>query len=330
LDKYYVTNSATTLAFLAFATFACGDAIVKAIGTALNPFEVAFFGYVIPLMLSSVFMAPGDSMLDLVRWNRPWLMSIRSLCVASTSPLIIIAFTGLPFAEAFALLFLVPSLVAILAVLVLKEPVKKRHGLAIGLAFFGVLVTLRPGFKEILPGHLAAIGGALCSAAVMITGRMIGQTEKRFTLTGTVFLATATISGLMMIPNFIWPTLHQWILLTSFAATALIGGRLLVLATMYAPAEQVGAAQYSQVVWALVLGALFFNEWPDTIGLFGTLVITGSGLLMYSTGLKLNATGSRMSSLASTIHALKKGRASEDLLVAQRHRDGDCRCGRKD
>jgi S-adenosylmethionine uptake transporter len=46
------------LAFVAFAVFAWGDAVVKEIGHGLDPFEVTFFGYLIPFLLSPVFMKP--------------------------------------------------------------------------------------------------------------------------------------------------------------------------------------------------------------------------------------------------------------------------------
>ena len=98
---------------------------------------------------------------------------------------------GLPepaFAEAFALLFLMPSLVTILSIFVLKEHVRWRRGLAVCAAFIGVLIIVRPGFKEFLPGHLAALATALCAAGGVITGRMIGRAEA-LPLIGTVFLA---------------------------------------------------------------------------------------------------------------------------------------------
>ncbi|MDP8919470.1 MAG: DMT family transporter, partial [Pseudomonadota bacterium] len=119
------------LAFLAFAVFAWGDAVVKEIGYDLDPFEVTFFGYLIPLVLSPVFMKPGDSVFDLVRWNRPWLMGLRVFLIAVTTPLSVMAFRSLPFAEAFAILFLMPSLVTVLSIFVLKEHVRWRRGLAV-------------------------------------------------------------------------------------------------------------------------------------------------------------------------------------------------------
>ena len=52
--------------------------------------------------------------------------------------------------------------------------IRWRRGLAVCAAFLGVLIIVRPGFKELLPGHFVALASALCSAAVVITGRMIG------------------------------------------------------------------------------------------------------------------------------------------------------------
>ena len=269
-------------AFLAFAIFAWGDAIVKAIGHGLDPFEVTFFGYLIPLILSPVFMKPGDSVIDIVRWNRPWLMGFRVFLVAATTPLSVIAFRSLPFAEAFALLFLMPSLVTVLSIFILKEHVRWRRGLAVCAAFIGVLVIVRPGFKELLPGHVAALAAALCAAGGVIAGRMIGQTEKRFTLIGTVFLATTVLAGALMVPGFAWPTAQQWILLLAFAATAFVAQALFIVATMYAPADRLGATQYSQILWALAIGALFFDEWPDALSLLGIAIVVAAGLFIFA------------------------------------------------
>ncbi|HEV2564415.1 MAG TPA: DMT family transporter [Microvirga sp.] len=298
------------LAFLAFAVFAWGDAVVKEIGDGLDPFEVTFFGYLIPLLLSPVFMKRGDSPVDLVRWNRPWLMGLRVFLIAATTPFSVMAFRSLPFAEAFALLFLMPSLVTVLSIFILKEHVRWRRGLAVCAAFIGVLIIVRPGFKEFLPGHVAALATALCAAGGVITGRMIGHMEKRFTLIGTVFLATTVLAGILMIPGFTWPTTHQWILLLAFAATAFVAQALFIVATLYAPADRLGAAQYSQILWALAIGALFFDEWPDTLALVGIFIVVAAGLFIFAREQTLKRgrprtgapTGSAQSEAASVSH----------------------------
>lgn len=270
------------LAFLAFAVFAWGDAIVKAIGHDLDPFEVTFFGYLIPLLLSPAFMKPGDRLSDLVRWKRPWTMALRVFFISATTPLSVMTFTRLPFAEAFALLFLMPSLATVLSIFVLKEKVRWRRGLAVCAAFIGVLVIVRPGFRDFQVGHVLAIAAALCAAGGVIMGRMIGTSEKRYPLIGSVFLGTTLIAGIFMIPGFTWPTPTQWVLLLAFAATAFAAQAFFVVATTYAPADRLGATQYSQILWALVIGALFFDEWPDAMALLGIAIVVGAGLFIFA------------------------------------------------
>ena len=276
------TLKGTVFAFLAFAVFAWGDALVKAIGHGLDPFEVTFIGYLLPFLLSPVFMRTGDRLSHLFRSHRPWLMAARLFFVAISTPLSVMSFRSLPFAEAFALLFLMPSLVTVMSIFVLKEPVRWRRRLAVCAAFVGVLIVARPGFRELLPGHFAAIGCAFASAATVVTGRMIGRAERRFTLIGTVFLSTALLSGVLMVPNFTWPTPTQWALALGFAVTTFGAQALFTLAATYAPADRVGAAQYSQILWALAIGAAFFDEWPDVWSLVGIAIVVGSGLFIFT------------------------------------------------
>ncbi len=66
-------------------------------------------------------------------------------------------------AEAFCLIFLLPSFVTIMSVVFLKEKVGIRRWSAVVLGFAGVLVVLRPGFRELSIGHLGAlVGGFWC------------------------------------------------------------------------------------------------------------------------------------------------------------------------
>ncbi|RUT99005.1 DMT family transporter, partial [Mesorhizobium sp. M7A.T.Ca.TU.009.01.3.2] len=58
------------------------------------------------------------------------------------------------------------------------------------------------------------------------------------------------------------------------------GGQFLqLLAMKYAPANRVAPTHYSQIAWAVILGALFFQEYPDGLSLVGLAVVGGAGLL---------------------------------------------------
>ena len=40
--------------------------------------------------------------------------------------------------------------------------------------------------------------------------------------------------------------------------------------------------RYSAIIFALLIGLVFFNEWPDLVALIGILIVTASGgILLY-------------------------------------------------
>ena len=71
-------------------------------------------------------------------------------------------------AETFALIFLMPIFVTLLSVVFLKEHVGWRRWAAVVTGFIGVMVVLRPGFRELGLGHLAAIICGLSGAVSMV------------------------------------------------------------------------------------------------------------------------------------------------------------------
>ena len=83
----------------------------------------------------------------------------------------------------------------------------------------------------------------------------------------------------MAVTGFTVPTLQQaGILLVAgvFSATGNIG---LLRATRFAPANQLAPTHYSQIIWAVIIGALIFDEKPDVLSIVGLAIIAGSGLL---------------------------------------------------
>jgi hypothetical protein len=67
------------------------------------------------------------------------------------------AMTRIPIAEVTAMNYLNPIYVTVLAVFVLGERISARRALAILFALAGAMVILRPGFRELDPGHIAML-----------------------------------------------------------------------------------------------------------------------------------------------------------------------------
>jgi S-adenosylmethionine uptake transporter len=269
------------LGFMAFAAFALSDAFVKLLRGSLPPYEAVFFGAVLGLTALPFIKGRGDRWRDVVRAQRQGLWLVRAVASAIGSISAVVAFTALPMAEAFALIFLLPILVTILSVLVLKEHVGWRRWSAVVAGFIGVLVVLRPGFRVLGIGHLAAIICGLSGAISMIALRMAGPHEKRITLYGAGMIGSLLFAGLMMLADFRWPGLVQWLFLLGYGLLAALASVLLMLATQRAPANHVAPTQYSQMLWAVLLGYVLFHDaldWPMAIGI---AIILGAGLFTF-------------------------------------------------
>lgn len=274
-------QSGILLAFAAYFSFACGDATLKAIGHQLPVFEVGFFISLIALVPALFTKRPEDSWPSVFVPKRPGLLAIRMASGTLGGILGVVAFTTLPLAEAYALIFLLPIFVTVFSFVVLKEDIGWRRWLAVVGGLVGVLLVVRPGFREILPGHLAAVGVAICGAITVIVLRVLGPSERRVTLIGAVLVAAVVVNGVLMLPDFKTPPAETWLLLVFGGLVVGLAHLLLVFATRFASAARVAPTQYSQIIWAAVIGAAFFEEFPDWIAMAGMALVGLSGLFTF-------------------------------------------------
>src|SRR5690606_34518113 len=104
------------------------------------------------------------------------------------------------------------------------------------------------------------IVAGLCGAISIIIYRAIGPTEKRISLYGAGIVGALVVCGTLMIPQFEMPTGPQWFMLSGFGLFAALATILLIHATNHAPAALVGPTQYSQMLWAVLIGYLVFGD----------------------------------------------------------------------
>ncbi|PTW54990.1 drug/metabolite transporter (DMT)-like permease [Breoghania corrubedonensis] len=267
------------LAFLSFATFSFSDACVKLLGNQLDPFLVTSIGSIFSLMALPFVKAPEDRWSDVFRTSNRTLWMVRAGTATLGSAGSVTAFSTLPMAEAFALIFLLPSFVTILSILFLKEQVGWRRWAAVAIGFAGVLIVLRPGFRELSIGHLGALFGGLAGAVSVILFRAMGPSEKRISLYGAGFFGPIVLCAILMIPHFTWPNSEQWVFIAGYGLLAGLANVVLMRAAHHAPANALAPSQYSQMLWALLLGWLIARETVDAIMLAGIALIILSGLL---------------------------------------------------
>ena len=264
-------------AFMAYASFSMADALIKATGPAMSVFEIAFFTTsfsIIPVTLTKGAERWGD----LYKLRHPWLVHLRCATAIAGTACVMFAFTHIPFADVYAIGFLTPIIVTVLSVLVLKEHVALHRWLLLIISFLGVVLVIRPGVRELQVGHLAIFCSVFLGGVTTIILRHIAPRERRVSLVGLQVMYSGLCNGLLMLPLFVVPSPEQLAVFLGIGLLGGTGGLLLIAAARRSPANLVAPVQYSQLIWAIVFGALFFGEYPDYVAVVGLVIVLTAGL----------------------------------------------------
>ena len=266
------------LGFLTYALFSSADALVKSLGGELPVMEIVFLGQAAAFAVILALRPRGERWRDMFRMHHPKRVLLRAAMGVTAAIFSTIAFTTIPLAESYSLIFLAPVFVTVLSIPILGEQVGWRRISAVVIGLLGVVLVVKPGFRELHFGHLAALICAVAGAVSMIILRMIGHSERRVSLVGMLMLSIFVVSGGLMIPVFVVPSPEALLKIALFGVLAGVGQYTMLAATRAAPATRVAPTQYSQIVWAVIFGALFFTEFPDILAFVGIGMIGLSGL----------------------------------------------------
>lgn len=265
------------LALLAFAIYATHDVVIKFLGSDYTSFQIIFFSGLLGFPLITIMLMSDRTDGNLIP-RHPWWSLIRALTAVSTGAAGFYAFSVLPLAQTYAILFAMPLLITLLAIPMLGEKVGIRRGMAVIVGLFGVLVVLRPGSADLSLGHLAALGAAVTGSINSLIVRKIGQEERSAVLMIYPMMASFFITGAMMPFVYVPMPIEHLMMMGVIAGLGFIAALLIIAAYRAAPAVIVAPMQYSQIIWAAIYGASFFDERPDFWTVIGTAIIVASGI----------------------------------------------------
>lgn len=267
------------VALAAYFFFCICDSFIKAIGPETSVFQTLFFVTVFSFIPVLAFTMRHDPLSEMFKMNQPWLVIGRAITGILAGMFGFYTFTHLPFAEAYALIFLAPVFVTVLSIFFLGEQVRAWRWTAVAIGLVGVWVVVRPGFREIEVGHITAILTAMAGATSFIYLRKLGQSERRITLIGVLLALAILVNGVIMIPWFKVPDITEWIKYIVAGTFAGLGHVTLLAAARTTPANLIAPANYSQIVWAVFIGMFFFDETPDAWTITGIVLVIISGVM---------------------------------------------------
>lgn len=275
-----------------FALLSLGDIVVKGMAGLWPGTAIAALRYVVGAVGLGVilFLREGRAGFRFPRLR--WQM-LRGGSVAVSAVTGFTAFHLMPLSEATAISFTSPMITALLASVLLAEPLRRETLIASLVAFAGVLLIMRPNFALLGPVALLPVIAATGMALLIIANRKVAGEGSMLSMQfnvaaiGAVVLLIAAIAGHFSgLPLFTVPPLPMIVLVKSagIAVSASLAHSLIYLATTRAGAAAIAPMTYVQLLLAGCAGWVLFGERPDLVTVIGALVIVGAGLYLWRAG----------------------------------------------
>jgi drug/metabolite transporter (DMT)-like permease len=266
---------------VAWLLFACMDAGSKQLAESYPIVQILWLRFA-SLLAIAAWLARRRGGNMALRTRHFWLQAARSLLLVIEIGLFILTISRMPLADAHAILAVTPLLVTALSVPLLRERVGIRRWSAIGVAFVGMLIILRPGLGAIHPMAPLALLCALMFALYQILTRIVSRGDSPMT---TLFYTAAIGTvGLSLIGPFYWttPDGRGWALFALVACLGAGGHFLLIKALQLAPASVLQPFSYTTLIWATLVGFVVFGNLPDFPTVLGAAIIAASGIYSFA------------------------------------------------
>lgn len=213
------------------------------------------------------------------RTQRTGMVTARAVFLAAASLTMGFALQRMPVGETVAIVYLAPFLVMVLAGPLLKETVTLGAWIGASLAFFGVLLVVRPGTGLDPWGVAFAVTNAVLGTGYHLLTRVLTRSESTMAMLFHVALTGFVIFAVLAVPSLpaFAPSLLDLALIGALGLLATVGHFLFTTAYREAPASLLAPVNYLHLVWATLLGWGVFAHMPDAISLCGMALVLVAG-----------------------------------------------------
>lgn len=261
--------------------FACMNVCVRLAGD-IPSVQKSFFRNLVAAVFAASIIAQNHISLKVDRARWP---ALAMRCLFGTVGILcnFYAVDHLLVADASILNKLSPFFAILFSFLLLKEKVKPFQTFCVFLAFVGCIFIVKPGFDAapLVPALIGVAGGMTAGMAYTMV-RVLGTHGVK----GPVIVFYFSLSScLAVVP---WIVIHFTPMTAAQVATLLMAGLFaaggqfsITAAYTYAPAKKISIFDYSQILFATMLGFFLFGEIPDGYSFLGYALIILASLFMF-------------------------------------------------
>jgi drug/metabolite transporter (DMT)-like permease len=220
--------------------------------------------------------------------RRPLDHAIRSISGVVSLALLYFAITRIPIADATALAYAAPIFITVLSIFLLGEKIGMRRWLAVLTGFVGVLLIARPQAGSWDIGVIAAAASAFTGALVAIWLRKLSSSENPVAI-GIYYNNLGSLVCLLwvLMSGWLTPRGEDLLMFLAFGLGCGLQQWLLTISFRYAEASLLAPFEYLAMVFAAIVGFIFWDEIPVLTTWIGAGVIAASGMFIFRRRQKL-------------------------------------------
>ncbi|MFO1172068.1 MAG: DMT family transporter [Hyphomicrobiaceae bacterium] len=281
------------------ALFNVVDVIIKLVSAGYPFYEFALVRAAATLPLLSIYVAREGGLAVLhVQRGELGLIVLRGCLLFMGSMLFGLSLAVMAIADVVSIYFVMPLIVAAAAGPVLGEQVPLYRWGVMLVGFLGVLVIVRPGAGVFEPAGLLALGAAVIEGFAQLFARLLAavRTSAIAFYQGLAFLAGSLVltalfasgawandahaSLAFLTRGWVWPETKPLLIMLSAAPLSAIAMLLYVHGYKVAPASFVTSFEYTGILWATLLGFIFFADVSGWTTWAGAAIVIMAGLYM--------------------------------------------------
>jgi drug/metabolite transporter (DMT)-like permease len=269
-----------TLVFMFMAVIARGFGDTFPVG------QVVFFRSLFAFVPIGIVMLYSGMRIGDLATKAPWAHARRATTGVFAMFTYFSSLMYLPIADVTAISFTSPLIVVVLAAVLLGETVRAYRWSAVGAGFVGVMIMVSPHLGEGLSGAGASTGvmlafaNAFFVAFTMIFIRLMTASEPALVIAFYFQLACTLVSACTLPFAWVTPSGSELVLLATLGLLGGVGQLLMTNSYRFAEASTLANFDYAAMIWAILLGWLFFSELPEPAVYVGAVVVIASGLFI--------------------------------------------------
>lgn len=261
--------------FLSTLAFALANAFVKQVAH-IPAMEIVFFRCAVATIFcfAGIYRAKADW-----RGSNRKMLFLRGFFGTTALYFFFTTVQNIPLASAMTIQYLSPIFTSIIAIFVLSEKVRSLQWLFYAIAFSGVLLIERFD-SRISPFYLAiGIISAFCSGMAYNLVRSLRGREHPLTVVLHFQLVGAIVGFVSLFFAWRMPAGWDWLFLFLIAVFSQLGQIFLTSALQKEAVAGIAIVNYSGLIYALLIGSLWFGEVQSTESFSGMFLVVFGVLL---------------------------------------------------